>query len=130
MPAIAQTVPGGVTAARGFRAAGISAGIKANGNADLALLVSDVPAQAAAVFTTNKAVAAPVVVSREHLSRSGGVARAVVVNSGCANACTGDEGLALAREMTAQTARLVGCPVEQVLVASTGVIGVALPFDK
>src|SRR5205823_13201080 len=130
MPAIAQTVPGGVTAARGFRAAGISAGIKANGNSDLALLVSDTPAQAAAVFTTNKAVAAPVVVSREHLSRSGGLVRAIVVNSGCANACTGAAGLTVARDMAAETARLVGCPVEQVLVASTGVIGVALAIDK
>ena len=126
----APATAGGVTTARGFRAAGISAGIKANGNADLALLVSDAPAQAAAVFTTNKAIAAPVVVSREHLSRSGGVARAIVVNSGCANACTGDEGLAVARDTAAEAARLVGCPVEQVLVASTGVIGVALPFDK
>jgi glutamate N-acetyltransferase / amino-acid N-acetyltransferase len=130
MPTITQTIPGGVTAALGFRAAGISGGIKSNGNPDLALLVSDAPAQAAAVFTTNKATAAPVVVSREHLSRSGGVARAIVVNSGCANACTGDEGLAAAREMTAATARLAGCPVEQVLVASTGVIGVALPIEK
>jgi len=130
MASIAQTARGGVTAARGFRAAGISAGIKANGNPDLALLVSDMPAQAAAVFTTNRAVAAPVVVSREHLARSGGTARAIVVNSGCANACTGEEGLAFARETTALAARLVGCPVEQVLVASTGVIGVALPFDK
>jgi glutamate N-acetyltransferase/amino-acid N-acetyltransferase len=130
MPSIAPAIPGGVTAARGFRAAGISAGIKANGNPDLALLVSDAPAQAAAVFTTNKAVAAPVVVSREHLSRSGGLARAIVVNSGCANACTGPAGLAVARDTTAETARLVGCPPDQVLVASTGVIGVALPFDK
>src|SRR5262245_30547155 len=130
MSASVQAATGGVTAARGFRAAGVSAGIKANGNADLALLISDAPAQAAAVFTTNKAIAAPVVVSREHLSRSGGVARAIVVNSGCANACTGDEGLVVARETAAEAARLVGCPVEQVLVASTGVIGVALPLDK
>jgi glutamate N-acetyltransferase/amino-acid N-acetyltransferase len=130
MSSISQTVPVGVTVARGFRAAGISAGIKANGNPDLALLVSDTPAQAAAVFTTNKATAAPVVVSREHLSRSGGVARAIVVNSGCANACTGEDGLGVARDTTAEAARLVGCPVEQVLVASTGVIGVALPLDK
>jgi glutamate N-acetyltransferase / amino-acid N-acetyltransferase len=130
MATITQTIPGGVTAALGFRAAGISAGIKANGKPDLALLVSDAPAQAAAVFTTNKATAAPVIVSREHLSRSGGLARAIVINSGCANACTGAEGLAAAREMTAATAGLAGCPVEQVLVASTGVIGVALPMDK
>ena len=130
MSSTTQIIHGGVTAAQGFVAAGISAGIKANGNPDLAVLVSAGPAQAAAVFTTNKATAAPVVVSREHLSRSGGVARAIVVNSGCANACTGAEGLAAARELTAETARLAGCPVEQVLVASTGVIGVALPIDK
>jgi glutamate N-acetyltransferase / amino-acid N-acetyltransferase len=130
MTTATHTIAGGVTAARGFRAAGVRAGIKANGNPDLALLVSDGPAQAAAVFTTNKAIAAPVVVSREHLSRSGGVARAIVVNSGCANACTGEAGLAAAREMAAETARLVGCPAEQVLVASTGVIGVALPIEK
>jgi glutamate N-acetyltransferase/amino-acid N-acetyltransferase len=130
MATITQTIPGGVTAALGFRAAGISAGIKANGKPDLALLISDAPAQAAAVFTTNKATAAPVIVSREHLSRSSGVTRAIVINSGCANACTGADGLAAAREMTEATAALAGCPVEQVLVASTGVIGVALPMDK
>src|SRR3954463_4642382 len=130
MSATATSIPGGVATPLGFRAAGISAGIKASGNPDLMLLVADAPAQVAAVFTTNKVVAAPVVVSREHLSRSGGLARAIVVNSGCANACTGDEGLAGARERPADTARLAGCPVEQVLVASTGVIGVALPIDK
>jgi glutamate N-acetyltransferase/amino-acid N-acetyltransferase len=121
---------GGVTTPLGFRAAGISAGIKATGGSDLALVVSETPANAAAVFTTNRAQAAPVVVSREHLERSGGVARAVVVNSGCANACTGDEGLFVAREMAAEAARLLGCGAEQVLVASTGVIGVALPIEK
>jgi glutamate N-acetyltransferase/amino-acid N-acetyltransferase len=130
MTRICSTIHGGVTAPRGFRAVGTSAGIKANGGLDLALLVSDVPAQAAAVFTTNLAIAAPVVVSREHLARSGGTARAVVVNSGCANACTGDEGLQVARDMAFETARLVNCPAEQVLVASTGVIGVALPMQK
>ncbi len=77
---------------------------------DLALLVSDTPATAAAVFTINKAQAAPVLVSREHLTRSGGVARAIIVNSGCANACTGDEGMADARVMASETARLVGLP--------------------
>jgi glutamate N-acetyltransferase / amino-acid N-acetyltransferase len=119
----------GVTVARGFRAAGVAAGIKAQG-LDLALIVSDAPAAASAVFTTNRAQAAPVLVSRDHLARSGGVARAVVVNSGCANACTGDDGLQAARDMTAATAALVGCPAEQVLVASTGVIGVSLPMSK
>jgi glutamate N-acetyltransferase/amino-acid N-acetyltransferase len=126
----------GVTAPRGYRAAGVRAGIKSpsSGHAvaplDLALLVSDRPATAAAVFTTNRAAAAPVLISREHLAQSGGTARAIVVNSGCANACTGDEGMAAARAMAAETARLVNCPVAQVLVASTGVIGVALPIDK
>jgi glutamate N-acetyltransferase / amino-acid N-acetyltransferase len=97
---------------------------------DLALLVSDVLATAAAVFTTNLVQAAPVVVSREHLARSHGSTRAVVINSGCANACTGEEGMKVAREMAAETARLVGCPIEQVLVASTGVIGVSLPIAR
>jgi len=124
------TTTGGVATARGFRASGISAGIKASGNPDLMILVSDTPATAAAVFTLNKVQAAPVTVSKEHLATSGGVVRAIVVNSGCANACTGDSGMAAAREMTAETAKLVGCPVEQVLVASTGVIGVGLPMDK
>ncbi|PYR20721.1 MAG: ornithine acetyltransferase [Acidobacteria bacterium] len=130
MAATVSAISGGVTTPRGFRAAGVSAGIKANGGLDLALLVCDGPAQAAAVFTTNLALAAPVVVSREHLARSGGIARAVIVNSGCANACTGDEGMQAARDMAAETARLVHCPAEQVLVASTGVIGVALPIDR
>jgi glutamate N-acetyltransferase/amino-acid N-acetyltransferase len=122
----ASVIQGGVATPRGFRAAGISAGIKANGKPDLMLLVADAPAQIAAVFTTNKVIAAPVIVSKDHLGRSGGTARAIVVNSGCANACTGDVGLRDAREMTAEIARLVGCPVEQVLVSSTGVIGVSL----
>ena len=121
---------GGVTTPRGYRASGSSAGIKANNGLDLALIVADTPATAAAVFTTNRAQAAPILVSREHLSASGGVARAIVVNSGCANACTGDEGLRAARDMAAETARLVKCSVAEVLVASTGVIGVALPIEK
>ena len=120
----------GVTTPRGFRAAGIRAGIKASGDLDLAVVASETPAAAAAVFTLNKAQAAPVIVSREHLHRSGGLARAIVVNSGCANACTGSHGMQAARAMAAETARLLQCPVEQVLVASTGVIGVALPIDK
>src|SRR5947207_5231574 len=130
MAAKVSTIPGGVTTPRAFRAAAARAGSKANRGLDLALLVSDGPAQAAAVFTTNLALAAPVVVSREHLARSGGTTRAVIVNSGCANACTGDEGLQAARAMAAETAALLGCPVEQVLIASTGVIGVSLPIEK
>src|ERR1700704_5098306 len=130
MAAALSLIPGGVATPRGFRAAGVSAGIKASGNPDLMLLVADAAAQVAAVFTTNKVIAAPVIVSKEHLARSGGTARAIVVNSGCANASTGDQGLRDAREMPGAVARLVGCPVEQVLVSSTGVIGVNLPMDK
>jgi glutamate N-acetyltransferase/amino-acid N-acetyltransferase len=124
------TAAGGVATARGFRAAGISAGIKASKKPDLALIVSDAPATAAAMFTRNRVQAAPVLVSKEHLATSGGVVRAIVVNSGCANACTGDTGMSDARTMAAETAKLVGCAPEQVLVASTGVIGVNLPMDK
>ena len=127
---VGTTVTGGVATARGFRASGISAGIKANKNPDLALIVSDTPATAVAVFTINKAQAAPVLVSKEHLAKSGGVVRAIIVNSGCANACTGASGMDAAREMASETAKLVGCAPEQVLVASTGVIGVGLPMDK
>jgi len=116
-----------VTAPKGFRAAGVACGIKPDG-LDLALLASESVCSAAAVFTTNLVQAAPVVVSREHLGR--GRARAVVANAGCANAATGDRGLADAREMAALAGRAVGCPAEEVVVASTGVIGVALPMDK
>ncbi len=102
-------IEGGVTAPRGFRAAGVACGIKkaapaATAPLDLALLVADRVVSAAAVFTTNRAVAAPVVVSREHLAASGGRIRGVVTNSGCANACTGESGLAVARGMAAHAA--------------------------
>jgi glutamate N-acetyltransferase / amino-acid N-acetyltransferase len=124
-----ETLAGGVTLPMGFRAAGVHAGIKAKG-LDLALIVSDVPATAAAVFTTNLAQAAPILVTRDHLDRSGGTAQAIIVNSGCANACTGSGGLEVARGMADAAADLVGCPPDQVLVASTGVIGVALSLEK
>jgi len=116
----------GITVPGGFRAAAVACGIKKAGGLDLTLVVPDRPAVAAAMFTTSKAQAAPVLVSRDHLLRSGGVAGAVVVNSGCANACTGDAGLEVAQQMAHETARLVGCEPMHVLVASTGVIGVAL----
>ena len=125
-----EPIEGGVTAPAGFRAAGVACGIKKTGALDLALVVGDTPAAAAGVFTTNRALAAPVLVSREHLVRSGGLARAVVVNSGCANACTGPEGLAVARSSADFVASIVGCAPEQVLVASTGVIGVQLDLDR
>jgi glutamate N-acetyltransferase / amino-acid N-acetyltransferase len=118
---------GAITAPGGFRAAGVAAGIKQDAP-DLALLVAEATCAAAAVFTTNRAQAAPVLVSREHVAA--GRARAVIVNSGCANAATGAPGLEDAREMAALTARGVGCPAGEVLVASTGVIGVRLPMEK
>ena len=117
----------GVTAPLGFRAAAVAAGIKP-GRLDLALLVADGPCAAAGVFTTNLAKAAPVVVSAEHLAA--GRARAVVVNAGCANAGTGEAGLADARETAAAAARALGCAPAEVVVASTGVIGVRLPMEK
>jgi glutamate N-acetyltransferase/amino-acid N-acetyltransferase len=116
-----------VTAARGFRAAAVEAGIKP-GRTDLALLVSDRPCVASGVFTRNLAKAAPVLVSAEHLRA--GRARAVLVNAGCANAATGVQGLADARESAALVAAALGCPATEVLVCSTGVIGVNLPMDK
>ena len=125
-----RDIAGAITAPAGYRAAGIACGIKASGKADLALVVSDNVASAAAVFTTNRAQAAPVLVSREHIQRSGGQARAIVVNSGCANACTGEDGLAHASTMARQTAAVVACRPEEVLVASTGVIGVKLDMNK
>jgi glutamate N-acetyltransferase/amino-acid N-acetyltransferase len=126
-----ENIAGGIATPRGFTAAGEYVGIKAAGRGlDLALIVSDRPATAAAVFTTNRAQAAPVIVSKEHLAASGGVVRAIVVNSGCANACTGPVGLQDAREMARLTADLVKCPDQQVLVASTGVIGVNLKMDR
>jgi glutamate N-acetyltransferase/amino-acid N-acetyltransferase len=123
-------IAGSVTAPRGFRAAGVACGIKARGGPDLALITSDVPASAAAVFTTNLAVAAPVVVSRRQLSASAGAISAIVVNSGCANACTGPDGLAHAEAMVREAAAAAACDPGAVLVASTGVIGVKLDMDK
>jgi len=122
---------GGVTAPNGFAAGAVHCGIKASPDAlDLAVLAADAPVSAAALFTTNLAQAAPVVVSRQHLERAGGRARAVVVNSGCANACTGAQGLTHAEQMARETAAALGCASDQVLVASTGVIGVALEMDR
>ncbi len=120
-------IDGGVCAPHGFTAAGVACGVKKKqGALDLALLVCDDRVPTAAVFTTNRAVAAPIIISREHLAVSQGHARAIVVNSGCANACTGLRGVEVARLMAAETARALGCEAEDVLVASTGVIGVAL----
>lgn len=125
-----EPVPGGITAPDGFRVSAVACGIKKTGALDLALIVSDNLATAAGVFTSNKTSAAPVLVSRDHLVRSEGRAAAVVVNSGCANACTGPEGLAVARSSADFLASSLGCRPEDALVASTGVIGVQLDADK
>lgn len=121
---------GGVTSARGFSAAGVHAGFRKNPDRlDLALVVADEPCSCAAMFTQNVFCAAPVTVSREHLDgMSYGCARAVVVNSGNANAATGGRGLAAARRSAELVADVVGCPPAEVMVASTGVIGEHLPI--
>jgi glutamate N-acetyltransferase/amino-acid N-acetyltransferase len=122
-------IPGGVAAPQGFRSAGVSCGIKAKG-LDLAMIVSDAPASAAAVFTTNLAQAAPIIVSRDQLQISKGRAVAIVANSGCANACTGADGMAAAWDMVQRTSDALRCDPKEVLVASTGVIGVKLDMAK
>jgi glutamate N-acetyltransferase / amino-acid N-acetyltransferase len=114
----------------GVRCAGVAAGIKASGRPDVALLVADAPLAVAGVFTRNRYAAAPVEVCRAQLEKSSGRVRAIVVNSGNANACTGEGGLADAWAMARRVARLVGCPEEQVLVSSTGVIGRRLPMER
>ena len=117
-----------VTAAQGFRAAGIAAGIKKSGKADLALVVNDGPrAEAAGVFTRNKVKAAPVLWSQQVLTT--GSLRAVVLNSGGANACTGAEGFQVAHATAEQVAEVVGCGAIDVAVCSTGLIGEQLPRE-
>jgi glutamate N-acetyltransferase/amino-acid N-acetyltransferase len=123
-----EVVEGNLASVRGFRGAAVAAGIKKRGDElDLALLVCDAPATTTAgLFTTNLVAAAPVLLSRQNLAESHGRCRALVVNSGNANACTGREGLHTARESTRAAAKLLKLHPAQVLVASTGVIGVAL----
>ena len=123
------TIEGGITAPNDYLAAAVASGLKPSG-LDLALLVSESVASAAGMFTTNRAVAAPVVLSQEQLARSGGSAKAIVVNSKCANACTGEEGMSAARAMVTDTAGALSCKTEHVLVASTGVIGMRLDTNK
>jgi glutamate N-acetyltransferase / amino-acid N-acetyltransferase len=119
----------GVTAAAGFGAAGVTCGLKASGAPDLALVVGDPGTVAAGVFTTNQVVAAPVVWSRERLAASGD-ARVVVLNSGNANACTGPAGEAAVLATVERAAAELGCRAEQVVVCSTGVIGVPLDVAR
>lgn len=123
-----KKIDGWVTTPQGFLAAGVKAGIKASGNHDVAVIYSTVPAATGAVFTQNKMCAAPVLVSRKVAAKY--CAQAIVVNSGCANACTGEQGLKDAEAMQAQTAELLGVENDAVYVCSTGVIGHFMPMDK
>jgi len=120
-----------VTAAAGFTANGIACGIKPSGDPDLSLVATadGAAVAAAAVFTQNKMTAAPVVTTNAHLTLTGGRAAAVVANSGCANAATGEQGLADAQRMTELVAAELGCGATEVLVCSTGLIGYTLPMD-
>lgn len=117
-------IEGGVTAPQGFAAAGVAAGIKKGSKKDVALIASEVDCTTAGVFTTNKMAAAPVIISRRHVAE--GQVRAIVANSGNANACSGPEGVSDAVSMARIAARELGIDPHQVVVASTGVIGVPL----
>ena len=132
-----KNIDGGITAVQGVRATGVICGIKKEkaiatfyqGNAmDLGLIVCDKPATAAGVFTTNKAKAAPVIVSQEHIKS--GKAQAIVANSGNPNACTGEQGIKDARRMTQLAGEELGIDPELVLLGCTGRIGVLMPMDK
>lgn len=133
-----ETIGGGICAAKGFKASGLYCGIKyglPDGNEsaidkknDIAMIFADVECNAAGVYTSNKVKGAPVVVTKKNLEKSGGKARAVIVNSGNANTCNAD-GEEKALEMCRLTAEQLGIPAEQVIVASTGVIGLTLPIE-
>ena len=123
-----KSAKAGVTFPKGFKAAGVKAGIKKSGNLDLALIYTEQEAAVAGVFTKNAVAAAPVIVDREHIKN--GKAHAIVANAGCANACTGEVGLKNAQEMAKLAAAELGCDPYDVLVGSTGIIGVNLPMDK
>ena len=130
MKAKHKVIPGGVTAPKGFRAAGVHCGIKGGKDQkpDLALIVSMVPAHAAAVFTSNLVKAAPVRISQKHIAK--GRAQAIVANSGNANACTGEQGMKDALDMARLAAELLAVAPHEVLVCSTGRIGVNLPMEN
>jgi glutamate N-acetyltransferase / amino-acid N-acetyltransferase len=123
-----EWLEGGVTAVPGFLAGSIAAGIKPSGRKDMALIHSPTPARVAAVFTSNQVKGAPVTVSAEHAR--GGVAQAILASSGCANVCTGDQGLRDAREMTRLVADLLRIAPQHVLIAATGVIGTPMPMER
>ena len=125
-----KVIDGGVTAAKGFKAAGCAAGIKKNGKADMALIVSDALCAAAGTFTSNVVKAAPVLYDRQIVEEQKS-ARAVVVNAGVANACTGREGFVICEKTAEAASEILGdVSPKEVLVASTGVIGAQIPLDK
>ncbi len=117
---------GNITTPKGFRASGVHAGIKKS-KKDMTLIVSDVPCEAAGVFTTNKACAAPVIVSKENIKT--GKLQGIIVNSGNANACTGQQGVLDAKEMIDATAKALNISSEKIIVSSTGIIGVPMPMS-
>ena len=124
-----KIISGGVTAAKGFEAAGAAAEIKYKGRTDMALIYSETPCQAAGTFTTNVVKAAPVKWDQKIVAESPFV-QAVVVNSGIANACTGAEGYSYCKDTAGECAKVLGVPEDAVLVASTGVIGMQLPMER
>lgn len=125
---VKELTEGSILSPKGFKAAGIEAGIKAD-KKDLGIIISEKPAECAAVYTTNQFQAAPIKVTQDSLAKEGRI-QAVVVNSGCANACTGEQGLKDAYETRKHVADVFSLPEHLVAVASTGVIGVHLPMDK
>lgn len=124
-----EIIEGGVTAAKGFQAASAAAGIKYQGRADMALVYSEKPCKTAGTFTTNVVKAAPVKWDKA-VVESGIKSHAVIVNSGIANACTGEKGMKYCRETAEEAAKLFGIDAEGVLVGSTGVIGMQLPMER
>ena len=124
-----KKIEGGITAAKGFEAASAAARIKYEGRTDMALVFSEAPCVSAGTFTTNVVKAAPVIWDRD-LVQSGAAAHAVIVNSGIANACTGDEGLKICKKTCEVAGKTLGISPESVLVGSTGVIGPQIPFNK
>ncbi|HWR55601.1 MAG TPA: bifunctional glutamate N-acetyltransferase/amino-acid acetyltransferase ArgJ [Negativicutes bacterium] len=121
-------IAGGICAPQGFRAAGVKTGIKSQTKEDVAVIWAACTSAAAGMYTLNKMCAAPVTLTKRHLTD--GYARAIVVNSGCANACTGEQGLQDALTMVRETARALDLQPSDIAVASTGVIGTFLPMDK
>ena len=124
-----KKISGGVTAAKGFKAASTAAGLKYKDRKDMAMIYSEAPCRSAGTFTTNVVKAAPVKWDKNQVT-GGTAAHAVVINAGIANACTGEEGMEYCSRTAATAAQVLGIPQEGVLVASTGVIGKQLPMDR